>query len=93
MHNTLSNDTPVPTDESQPVAVHSWSMLVCAVMLVLYAMYFAGALIVPILTSLFGYLTLRPLVRRLRNIAIPASVGAAIIMLGLTGMVAIGTLF
>lgn len=68
-------------------------MLVCAAMLVLYAMYFASALIVPILTSLFGYLTLRPLVRRLRHIAIPSSVGAAIIMLGLTGMMAIGTLF
>lgn len=75
------------------MTVHSWSMLLCAVMLVLYAMYFASSLIVPILTSLFAYLTLRPLVRRLGRIAIPPGFGAAIIMLGLTGLIAIGTLF
>lgn len=84
MKNIRTNDMPVPSNEGQVVTVHSWSMLVCAVMLVLYAMYFASSLIVPILTSLFAYLTRRPLVRRLSHIAIPPSFGAAIIMLGLT---------
>lgn len=54
---------------------------VCAVLLVLHAMYFARAMLVPIVFAVFAYLTLRPLVRRAQHAGIPAGVSAAAVML------------
>lgn len=54
-------------------------------MLILYAMYFARSLFVPIVFALFCYLTLRPMFRRLTRLGIPAPIMAAAVM-GLTGI-------
>lgn len=49
-------------------------------MLVLYAIYFARSLVLPLLVSVFAYLTLRPMVRKGKRIGIPEPLGAALIM-------------
>ena len=52
------------------------SSRVCALMLVLYALYYARALFVPVVTALVVYLTLRPLVRQAHRSGVPPAVGA-----------------
>ncbi len=54
---------------------------VCAVLLALHAMYFARAMLVPIVFAVFAYLTLRPAVRRAQHFGIPSGVSAAAVML------------
>ncbi len=72
------------------LSVRSISTTICAVMLVLYAMYFARSLVVPIVTALFAYLTLRPIVRVMRQFRIPPTVSAAAVMIVLACVLAIG---
>jgi len=67
------------------------STRICALMLVLYALYFARSLVVPIVTAIVLYLVLRPLVRQGRRFGIPPPVGAAGIMAGLLLLLGIGT--
>jgi predicted PurR-regulated permease PerM len=52
-------------------------------MLILYALYFARSLAVPIALSFMLYMVLRPIVRQGQRIGIPPAVGAAGIILGL----------
>ena len=64
---------------------------ICAVMLVLYAMYFARTLVVPIVFAGFVYLTLRPIQRRLHRLRVPDAAGAILILgslAAMTGLVA-----
>jgi predicted PurR-regulated permease PerM len=67
------------------------SLRICAAMLVLYALYFARSLTVPIATGLVLYLVLRPVVRYGNHLGIPSPVGAAGIMAGLLILVGSGT--
>jgi predicted PurR-regulated permease PerM len=67
------------------------STRICAIMLVIYALYFAKSLVVPIATGLVLYLVLRPVVRYGRRLGIPSSVGAIGIMLGLLVALSVGT--
>ncbi|SMP59253.1 Predicted PurR-regulated permease PerM [Neorhodopirellula lusitana] len=73
------------------IEVYSVATRVCAVLLVLYAMYFARSLFVPIVTSMFAYLTLRPIVRQTRKFGVPPSVSAAAVMALLGGLLALAT--
>lgn len=85
---------PMNDESDEPastMSVRSISTSVCAVMLVLYAMYFARSLFVPIATAMFAYLTLRPIVRHTRKFGVPPSVSAAAVMVVLGGLVALGT--
>lgn len=86
-----ATDSPVDrsTNASSDRPRSSVAQSVCAVMLVLYAIYFARSLVVPMLIAVFAYLTLRPLVRRGKRFGIPSAVGAALIMVSALGMVAI----
>lgn len=63
---------------------------ICAILLSLYAFYISRTLVVPVITAVFAYLTLRPLVRKLRRLGIPSSLAAAGIMCGLVLAVALG---
>jgi len=60
-------------------------------MLVLYALYYARSLIIPVVTAVVLYLTLRPIVRQGKRIGMPTAVGAAGILIGLLAMLAVGT--
>ncbi|OYP37714.1 AI-2E family transporter [Rhodopirellula sp. MGV] len=74
-----------PTDSATSLLqrqLSSKANIVCAWMLVLYALYFARSLVIPILISVFAYLTLRPLVRRGRHLGIPSSVASGLILGG-----------
>jgi predicted PurR-regulated permease PerM len=56
---------------------------------VLYTLYFARALVVPIVLAVLLDFLLRPLVRTLRRVGIPEAAGAAIVLLGAVGTLAI----
>ncbi|MEP5989353.1 AI-2E family transporter, partial [Rhodopirellula bahusiensis] len=59
------------------------SIRICAVMLVLYALYYARSLVIPVATAIVLYLTLRPIVRHAKRIGVPAPVGAIGIIAGM----------
>lgn len=70
------NEGETPGDTPGVIAVR-----ICALMLVVYALYFARSLTVPIATGTVLYLVLRPAVRYGIRLHIPPSVGAAGIMI------------
>ncbi len=67
------------------------STRICAVMLVLYALYYARSLVIPIITSIVIYLTLRPLVRQANRAGVPTSFTAIGIVASMTLLLGIGT--
>ncbi|MDA8743542.1 AI-2E family transporter [Rubripirellula amarantea] len=67
------------------------SARICAVMLVIYALYFARTLFIPVVMALVLYLTLRPIVRRARRVGVPPFVTAAGIIAGIALMLGLGT--
>ncbi|MCM2369677.1 AI-2E family transporter [Aporhodopirellula aestuarii] len=60
-----------------------FSTRVCAVMLVLYGLYYARSLAVPVVTAMVVYLVLRPLVRQGKRMGIPSTLSAVGIIAGL----------
>ncbi len=60
----------------------------CAVMLVLYALYCARSMAVPVVTAFVIYMVLRPLVRQGKRLGIHPAVGSAGIIVGL--LIALG---
>ena len=66
------------------------SLRICAIMLVLYALYFARSLVVPVATGIVFYLVLRPVVRYGGKMGVPSSVSAVGIMLGLLATLGVG---
>ncbi|CAD71687.1 MAG TPA: AI-2E family transporter [Rhodopirellula baltica] len=67
------------------------SMRICAVMLVLYALYYARSLVIPVATAIVLYLTLRPIVRHAKRIGVPSPVGAIGIIAGILLTLGLGT--
>lgn len=67
------------------------SIRICAVMLVLYALYYARSLVIPVATAIVLYLTLRPIVRHAKRIGVPAPVGAIGIIAGILLTLGLGT--
>lgn len=67
------------------------AMRLCATLLSLYALYYARSLIVPLVTGIVLYLTLRPLVRSGRRIGIPDAFGATLVMAALLITIGLGT--
>ncbi|MEM9825222.1 MAG: AI-2E family transporter [Planctomycetota bacterium] len=63
----------------------------CAVMLVLYAFYYARSLVVPIVTAMVLYMVLRPIVRQGARAGLPTAVGSAGVILGLVFVFAMAT--
>src|SRR6266540_2978051 len=56
---------------------------------VLYTLYFARALVVPVVLAVLLDFLLKPLVRALRRVGVPGAAGAAIVVLGSLGSVAL----
>ncbi|MFG0266709.1 MAG: AI-2E family transporter [Rhodopirellula sp. JB055] len=80
-------DDDVPTENRAGLL----SMRVCAVMLVLYALYYARSLVIPVATAIVLYLTLRPIVRHAKHVGVPAPVGAIGIIAGILLTLGLGT--
>jgi predicted PurR-regulated permease PerM len=69
--------------ETMPLAVVS-----LAVLAALYTLYFAADLFLPIFLALFLSVLLRPIVRSLRQIGLPETLGALVVLVGVTGCIA-----
>lgn len=81
-----------PTEDAETLGVKPGvlSLRICATMLVVYALYFARSLTVPLATGLVLYLVLRPAVRYGNHHGVPSSLGAAGIMAGVLALVGFG---
>jgi predicted PurR-regulated permease PerM len=76
------------------VGVRSISLTVLALLAVLYTLYFAQAVLLPLVLAVLVSLLLSPLVRVLQQkLRIPRGLGAAIVLGALVGLVAIGASF
>ncbi|MCC9643224.1 AI-2E family transporter [Rhodopirellula sp. JC740] len=91
MTNTQSDEVlqaePSPIDRRMGVL----SARICAAMLVLYALYYARSLVIPVVTAIVLYLTLRPIVRQGKRWGVPSSIGAIGIIVGILLMLGLGT--
>ncbi|WP_417736326.1 AI-2E family transporter [Rosistilla oblonga] len=87
------NEQPTDRTNSEPPA--NWkglfSVRVCAIMLVLYALYYARSLVIPVVTAIVLYLTLRPIIRHGQRIGIPSTVSAVGIIAGIALTLGLGT--
>jgi predicted PurR-regulated permease PerM len=61
-----------------------------ALLAVLYTMYFAAELILPVFLALFLSIILRPTVRGMHRLGIPRTIGALIVLFGLIGAIVTG---
>jgi predicted PurR-regulated permease PerM len=68
-----------------PIDVRSASMVVVASLLSLYALQWAAEIVIPVLMGLLFSYALTPVVDRLVRIGIPRALGAAVVMIALTG--------
>lgn len=66
------------------------SLTVLAVLAVLYTLYFARSFLIPIAFAVLLNFLLSPAVRLLERLRIPNAIGAAIVVLGLIGVVVLG---
>jgi predicted PurR-regulated permease PerM len=85
-------DAPLDTSDASNRPGYRTPLWICAALLTLYAAYFARSLVVPVVTALFAYLTLRPLVRRGTAWGLPTGVTAAGVILSLGLLFALLTL-
>ena len=94
MHSPVSIDTPDPTPiapvdvRRQPqrsIDVRSASLAVIAVLATIYALHWAGAVVIPVLLGLMCSYALTPLVNRAQTWRIPRSLSAAVLLLAIAG--------
>lgn len=78
-------------DESDAPRSATTGIIVLAVLAVVYSLYFARSLLVPIAFAILLNFLFSPLVRLMRKIRIPSAVAAAIIVLGLIAITVLGS--
>lgn len=74
-----------------PLDVRSTSTIVIASLLGLYALQWAGAIVIPVLMGMMFSYALTPLVDRLVRVGAPRALGAGLVMVALVGGLAWGT--
>jgi predicted PurR-regulated permease PerM len=74
-----------PLRVHMPVDVRSLSLVVLAVVAVLFALHAAGAVVVPVLLGVMLSYALDPLVARLQGLRLPRALAAALLLGGLVG--------
>ncbi len=74
-----------------PLDVRSTSTIVIASLLGLYALQWAGAIVIPVLMGMMFSYALTPLVDRLVRVGAPRALGAGVVMVALVGGLAWGT--
>lgn len=79
------------TDESDARTVSTTGIIILAVLAVVYSLYFARSLLVPIAFAILLDFLFSPLVRLMQRIRIPAAAGAAMVVLGLIGITVLGS--
>ncbi|HET7267303.1 MAG TPA: AI-2E family transporter [Oleiagrimonas sp.] len=81
---TMNNEPEKPAssaDISQPLNYHAIAMVGIFVLMVLYTMYFAAPILIPITMALLLALILSSVIKRMERIRIPAPLGAALILI------------
>ena len=68
-----------------PVDVRSASLILIAFMLGLYVLHWAAGVVIPVLMALLFSYALSPLVDRLDRLGLPRALGAALVMVAITG--------
>lgn len=63
------------------VQLHSTSLLCLAALAVLYTMYFAATLLIPVVAALLLYMLLTPVLRRLLALGLPRTIAALLLIL------------
>ena len=94
MHSPVSIDTPDPTPiapaavrrlPQRSIDVRSASLAVLAVLATVYALHWAGAVVIPVLLGLMCSYALTPLVNRAQAWRVPRSLSAAVLLLAIAG--------
>jgi predicted PurR-regulated permease PerM len=94
MHSPVPFDTPDPTPiapagvRRQPqrsIDVRSASLAVLAALATVYALHWAGAVVIPVLLGLMCSYALTPLVNRAQAWRVPRSLSAAVLLLAIAG--------
>lgn len=86
----LADDNPkqatTPPDRAQlPIDLRSASLALIALLAGLYALRWAGAVIIPVLLAVMSSYALAPLVDRLQRACVPRAAAAAAVLLAITG--------
>lgn len=89
----MTDPTIEPIDDVQTLhgSAGVISTRVCGLMLVLYALYYARTLVIPVVTAIVLYLTLRPIVRQAKKFRIPAPAAAIGIIVGILMALSLAT--
>ncbi len=94
MHSPVSIDTPdhgpitpagVRRQPQRSIDVRSASLAVIAVLATIYALHWAGAVVIPVLLGLMCSYALTPLVNRAQAWRVPRSLSAAVLLLAIAG--------
>jgi len=75
----------VEPDDTPPIETRQTALSWLLFLGVLYTLYFARELVVPIVLAVLLDFLLKPLVRALRRVGVPEAAGGAIVVLGLLG--------
>jgi predicted PurR-regulated permease PerM len=76
------------------VAIRSASVTILTVLAILYTLFFAKAVILPVVLAILLSLLLAPLVKRLHHVLrVPKGLGAALVLAALIGLLATATTF
>jgi predicted PurR-regulated permease PerM len=78
----MPSGTPVTPDSETPLEASNWPVAVLAVLGVLFMLYWARAVCIPIMIGVLISYALSPLVNRLHRWHIPRAIGAAVLLLG-----------
>lgn len=73
-----------------PVDVRSLALMGLFLLALGYTLYFARAVLLPMVVALFFYLLLGPIIKALKVLHVPEALGAAIVMLALLGLASYG---
>lgn len=76
------HNKPMSPDSDPPRAASNWPVSVLAVLAVLWMLYWARAVCIPIMLGILISYALSPLVKRLHRWHVPRAVGAAVLLLG-----------
>jgi predicted PurR-regulated permease PerM len=78
----MPSGTPVTPDSETPLEASNWPVAVLAVLGVLFMLYWARAVCIPIMIGVLISYALSPLVNLLHRWHIPRAIGAAVLLLG-----------
>lgn len=68
------------------------SLIALATLMSAYTLYFARAIILPVVVAVVFNFVLSPIVRRLKRVGVPNMVGAEIVLTGLVGIIVVGVM-